>query len=380
MLNYEFPPLGGGAGNANYFLLKALADKQNLEIDLITSSADKIHTKQFANNITIHYLDIGKKGKNLQFQSQANLIKYSLKAFFYALDLNNKQQYQLVHAWFGVPGGFIALLIKLFQKTPYIVSLRGADVPGYKKRFRLLDKLFFGWLNKYFIWKQAKQVIANSEKLKQLALKTAPQQKIKVIPNGVDLEIFKPNWDKSFAKIKITPGWTRLEKRKGVDLLLKAAAKIKDENLEIIIPGAGPELDNLKELSSELGIAKQVEFLEIGENTKKNRQKAAQVLADCHILCLPSDNEGMSNAVLEGMACGLVLLLTDVGGSEELLREGENGFMVERSVEDIVKKIKRLAKNLKLIKDIGSQSRIKAKQFSWRQISAQYLVEFQTFI
>jgi glycosyltransferase involved in cell wall biosynthesis len=376
MLNYEFPPLGGGAGNANYFLLKELAKQQDLNIDLITSSADKAYTEQFANNITIHYLDIGKKGQNLQFQTQADLIKYALKALIYACNLNKQQDYDVVHAWFGVPSGLIALLLKIFYKTPYIISLRGADVPGYKKRFAVLDKLVFGWLNKYFIWKQAKYVIANSKQLKQLALKTAPQQDMKVIPNGVDLKTFKPNWDKSFDKIKITPGWTRLEKRKGVDLLLKAAASLDDKKLEVIVPGAGPELENLQNLAQELQISKQVQFLKIGQNTPKNRQKVARVLADCHILCLPSDNEGMSNAVLEGMACGLALLLTDVGGTEELLQEGENGYVIKRSEEDIAEKIQKIRENKKLLLSLGKKSRKRVMQFSWQQVAREYYQYF----
>jgi glycosyltransferase involved in cell wall biosynthesis len=376
MLNYEFPPLGGGAGNANYFLLKELAKQQDLDIDLITSSADKAYTEQFASNITIHYLNIGKKNQNLKFQSQLDLVQYTVKALVCACNLNKQYDYDVVHAWFGVPSGLVALLLKIFYKTPYIISLCGADVPGYKKRFALLDRLVFSWLNKYFIWKQAKQVIANSEQLKRLALKTAPQQDIQVIPTGVDLETFKPNWNKSFDKIKITPGWTRLEKRKGVDLLLKAVASLEDEKPEVVIPGVGPELKNLKLLAKNLGISKQVKFLEIGQNTQENRQKAAQVLADCHILCLPSDNEGMSNAVLEGVACGLALLLTDVGGTEELLQEGVNGYVIKRSEEDIAEKIQKIRENKKLLLSLGKKSRKRVMQFSWQQVAREYYQYF----
>ena len=56
MLNYEFPPLGGGAGNATYYLLKEFSKKKDLEIDLVTSSTDKFRTEQFASNIKIHFL------------------------------------------------------------------------------------------------------------------------------------------------------------------------------------------------------------------------------------------------------------------------------------------------------------------------------------
>jgi hypothetical protein len=78
MLNYEFPPLGGGAGNANYFLFKELAKVDNLKIDLVTSSVSSFRIENFLQNINIHYLDIGKQG-NLLYQSNEDLLRYSYK-------------------------------------------------------------------------------------------------------------------------------------------------------------------------------------------------------------------------------------------------------------------------------------------------------------
>ncbi len=375
MLNYEFPPLGGGAANANFNLLKQFAETNDLSIDLITSSSNTAKTESFSDRITIHRVDIGKDGQNFSHQTQKELLGYSVKSWSKARSLIKKYDYDLIHAWFGIPCGFIAMLLKWQYQIPYIISLRGADVPGYKDRFKLLDKLFFGWLNRFFVWKQANKVIANSKKLKQLALKTAPKQEIAVIANGVDTELFKSNWKKPDDKLRITPGWTRLEKRKRIDLLLKAVAKT-GQNLEVVIPGTGKELSKLKELASQLDLEKQVQFLEIGENTAKNRERVAEVLAKCHILCLPSDNEGMSNAVLEGMASGLVLLLTDVGGTEELLEDGENGYLIKRNQNSIQTKLDQLLSNKDKIIQMGKQSREKATSSSWKSVAANYLNEY----
>jgi glycosyltransferase involved in cell wall biosynthesis len=372
-LNYEFPPVGGGAGNATYFLLKEFAKKKDIEIDLITSSPDKEKkVEKSSDNITVHRLPVGLDNKDVNFGSIKLLITYSFKSLFYGIKLIKKNNYDLTHAFFGTPCGFISMIYKFLFGLPYLVSLRGADVPGYKKRFKYLDKFVFSWLDKYFIWKNAEKVVANSKDLKNLALKTAPNQNIEVIPNGVDTETFKPNWDKSYKTIKITPGWTRLEKRKGIDHLIKAVAKIDNKGIEVIVPGTGKELDNLKRLVEKLDLNNQVNFLELGENTQKNRKKVAEELAQCHILCLPSDNEGMSNAVLEGMASGLVLLLTDVGGTRELLEEGGNGYLVKRNVNDILKKINVLTNNKKGLIKMGKQSTKKVEGFNWRNASRKY--------
>jgi len=189
MLNYEFPPLGGGAANATFFLLKQFSNRENLKIDLITSSIASEKVENFSKNINIHYLDIGKKG-NLHYQSQKDLLKYSFKAYKYAKKLIKKQKYDLCHAFFGIPSGFIAMKLKRKFNLPYIVSLRGSDVPFYNKRFHLLDKLIFKRLSKK-IWRKSTTTIANSKGLKTLALDTNPKQDIKVIYNGVDTAKFK---------------------------------------------------------------------------------------------------------------------------------------------------------------------------------------------
>lgn len=381
MLNYEYPPVGGGAGNATYYFLREASKSNDVEIDLITSSPDsELHIDQPYSNITIHRLPIGKNEGNLNFGSNRDLINYSKAAILYALKLHKKRNFDLTHAFFSVPCGFLALILKFLKGIPYIVSLRGADVPGYKKRYEKLDKYIFSWLNQYFIWKFSKKVIANSSALRELALKTSPKQNIKIIPNGIDIDFYQPNFDKSFDIIKINTGWTRLESRKAIDLLIKAFAQLKKDfvNIQLEIPGTGKELDNLKDLARELDIADSVVFYEIASNDDESRKKVAKILANSHILCLPSRNEGMSNAVLEGLACGLPVILTDVGGTAELLVEGVNGYKINiDDKDDIYIKLKKIIKDKENILTLGRASYSKAQNMSWENVFEQYLNEYQ---
>jgi uncharacterized membrane protein len=202
ILNYEFPPLGGGAGNATYYLLKEFSkpEHKNLGIDLITSSVNKFKIEKFSDNIKIHYLNIGKKG-NLHYQSTKDLLSYSWKVYIYSKKIMKKGHFDLIHTFFGIPCGHLAMMLKYEYKIPYIVSLRGSDVPFYNKRFYWLDKFVFKRLSKE-IWKNSKAVITNSKGLKNLALKASPNQKIDVIYNGVDIKEFKPEKKKSENKTK----------------------------------------------------------------------------------------------------------------------------------------------------------------------------------
>ena len=91
ILNYEFPPLGGGAGISTQYLLREFAGREDLQIDLVTSSCDAHRVEEFSPRIRIHYMDIGKKGKGLHFQIEQNLLVYAFKAYHYARTLIRRE-------------------------------------------------------------------------------------------------------------------------------------------------------------------------------------------------------------------------------------------------------------------------------------------------
>ena len=222
LLNYEFPRIGGGAGNATHYILNEFSKNKNIEIDLVTSSVSDFKIKEFSQKIYIHYLDIGKNG-NLHFQTNKELLLYSWKAYKYSKQLIKKKEFDLIHAFFGIPCGYIAMKLKL----PYIVSLRGSDVPSYNKRFKIFDKFIFKRLNKK-IWNNAKLVIANSQGLRELALQSSPAQDISVIYNGVNVDEFKQVKKNKINK-KITLISTgRFIQRKGYEYLIRALKDVDD--------------------------------------------------------------------------------------------------------------------------------------------------------
>lgn len=362
LLNYEFPPLGGGAGNATFFLLDKLTKYSQLQIDLITSSTDKYQKKTFSNNVNIYYLNIGKNNQNLRYQSLKNLLVYSFKAYFKAKQLQKNQSYNLVHAFFGIPCGFLAWVLA----KPYIVSLRGSDVPFYNPRFYWLDKLVFKYLNQ-IIWRQAKFVVANSQNLKKLALQTSPHQAVKIIPNGVDTSIFKPSFKTIKKKVILFVG--RLIKRKGLEYLLKAFSQTNpgfQKQYQIWLVGDGPAKPLLLKLAQQLNINRSVKFLGV-----KTKNELVKIYNQSMIFVLPSLNEGMSNALLEAMACGLPVIVTNVGGTQELIKD--NGLIVRsRSIKEIKKALETYANDQQLLNSHSRQSIKIARQFSWQKTADKY--------
>lgn len=369
-LNYEYPPLGGGAANATAYILREFSKIPDLEVDLITSSVDRqYYLEKIGESIRIHRLPIGKNPKNLHFQSQKDLLAYTWKAFWFSRKLIQKNHYDLTHSFFSVPCGFLSLVYKILYKLPYVVSLRGADVPGYSDRFDWMYK-FIAPLIK-FIWNRAAAVISNSRGLRDLALQSKPKKDIGIIYNGVDIVQFHPDPSRRQTdEFIITSGASRITHRKGLDYLIEATAKLTSEHPEIKIKimGEGNAENDLKKQVLKLHLEKHVEFL-----GRIPREKTAPYYQEASLFVLPSLNEGMSNAMLEALATGLPLLATDTGGTRELLTDGINGFIIKtKDATDIAEKIEKIINDKDLRESMSHASRQLAETMSWAKVANQY--------
>ncbi len=365
-LNYEFPPLGGGAGNANYYLFREFEKNtsMDLSINFVTASTEGFKITSFSDKIHMHYLDIGKKGK-LHDQSMKDLLLYSYKAYKYAKKLISKHSYDFIHAFFGIPCGYIAMKLGL----PYLVSLRGSDVPFHNPKYEWLDKLFFESLSRK-IWAKSAFVVANSNGLRETALKTSPKQSIELIFNGVDTEFYSPCPKVPHEKLRVI-SVGRISKIKGYDVLIKALSKLSDK-VELTLIGDGPELHTLQNQARELGF-------DVNFASRLEKEKVVEYLQQSDVYMLTSLSEGMSNSLLEAMSCGLPIVTTPVGGADELL--SDNGFIIEKESEEAILKAVRLyLTNKELRISQGEKSRAIAKKFSWAQVSQDYYQLYQKIV
>ncbi|MBI5787290.1 MAG: glycosyltransferase family 4 protein [Candidatus Schekmanbacteria bacterium] len=363
-LNYEFPPIGGGGANATYYLFKEFASFPELEIDLVTSAWGKGGSENFSPNIRIHKLEIGKK--RLHNWTHREVLSYIYHTRQYIKKLSLKAD--LCHAFFGFPSGLIAY--ELRKNLPYIVSLRGSDVPGFNHHFNL-EYVFLTPLFKK-IWAKSRRVIANSVGLRDLAHKTAPHQEIGVIYNGIDVDEFKPQVRKNSGKINLIIV-SRLIGRKGIDYLLRAMPEVikKFPQITLTIIGEGNLEQHLQSLSADLGIAAGVSFLGFQEHSQMPRY-----YNNADIFILPSKNEGMSNTVLEAMACGLPIITTNTGGTGELIR-GNGVIIPMENPQAIAEAVIRLISNPQERMMMGQKSREIALEFSWRQQALRYWEIYQ---
>lgn len=369
-LNYEYPPLGGGAANANAYLLKAYQAHPDIQVDLVTASPDAdSHITSLSPAIKVHTIGIGKDERTLHHQSHKDLLRYTVRGYKYADALLKKNKYDVIHAFFSVPCGAMALRLSKKYQLPYLVSLRGSDVPGYSERFSALYVFIRPFIRS--IWRRAQAVVSNSQGLKDLALVSAPTQEIAIIPNGVDTEKFTSEHTQSPKdEWIITAGATRLTARKGLHLIIQALPELIAEEPRIVfeVMGDGSALESLQALAAELHVTDHVRFL-----GRISVEKTPLYYSRAKVFVLPSANEGMSNALLEGLASGLPVVVTDTGGSSELVTEGVNGFIIERSAAALKEALKKLISNEPLCATMGQASRIRAEQQSWQAVGDSYV-------
>ncbi|HID28004.1 MAG TPA: glycosyltransferase family 4 protein [Methanosarcinales archaeon] len=302
--------------------------------------------------------------KKLHYWTQREILAYSKRAYKYIKKLMQIKKYDVTHAFFGIPSGAIAYLFK--KEIPYVVSLRGSDVPGFNKRFSLQYVFLKPIIKK--IWSEASAVISNSAGLKQLALKTSPNQEIGIIYNGVDINKFKPIEEKNNEIFTILCV-ARLIERKGIDYLINAIPLVleKQRDVRLILVGEGNLENELKKLCKDLDLEEYVLF-----KGRVEHDDLPDLYSSSDVFVLPSKNEGMSNTVLEAMASGLPIITTDTGGTQELIKD--NGIVVH--VEDsktIASAILHLADDYSLCKTMGTISRKIADGLSWKKVAENYL-------
>ena len=369
MFNNEFPPLGGGTGTVNLELFNIFKNTPDLKIDLITSAAgQKKETEQFSENINIYKYPVGKK--NIHHASNLELIKYTFKASFAGFKLHKKEHYDFVFVWASVPASFPALMLKIFKNIPFLIRISGPDIPGYEKRYNTVYKIITPFIR--FAWKKAEIIITKCKAEKELVLGINPKLKINTIFNGVDTEKFY--FEKRTENQKLTLVCSaRLIKHKGQYILIEAISNLQKQGivLNANLVGEGDEKDAYIKYAKEKEVSEQIFFSGYvpREIIVKEYQKA-------DLFVLPSYNECMSNSLLEAMACGLPVIVTDVGGTEELV-DKNNGFVFKPGdVNALTDILMNIYQNKEKNYILGQYSRKKAETFNWDNIANEYLKLF----
>jgi phosphatidyl-myo-inositol dimannoside synthase len=372
MLNNEFPPLGGGTGTVNQAMLQHFVRVPGLEIDLVTSALEKFSEEEFfASKIQIYKVPI--RNKNIHHSSNRELIEYAARALGLALKLHRRNAYDLCFAWSAVPAGAVALALRRFTGLRYILRVCGPDIPGFERRYQTVHFLIAPLIRR--IWRAADRVIAKSDREIEMIHAVDRRVDCLLIPNGVDVNRFKPAYaapDDGPLKLLCVG---RLIERKGQHHLIEAVRRLTDEGVDVRLDlvGTGDARPANEAQVARLGLTDRVHFLGYVP-----REEMARHYAAAHVFLLPSYNEGMSVALLEAMASGLAVVVTPTGGTSELVEPEVNGLIFDwADVERLVSHLRRLAQDRSLVRRIGQAARRRAGDFSWDSAALRYVEMFR---
>jgi glycosyltransferase involved in cell wall biosynthesis len=369
LVNYEYPPLGGGAANATMFIGKVLAELGH-EPTVLTSAFGNLSRQSFDNGIDVRRIRAFRKAADRS--NPLEMASFLVAALWHARRVARERQIEGVITFFTIPCGPVGWFLKRSLGLPYIASLRGGDVPGLVPGIDWMHRLTAPL--RRTVLRHACAVVANSASLARLSERTDPFP-VRIIPNGVNADYFRPASDRerrdgqTFRILFVG----RLHAEKNVALLLRAVAGMRSEavtQVHLDIVGDGRERVELERLAGVLGLSACIAW-----HGWRSKEETAVHYRHSDCLVNPSMYEGMPNTVLEAMASGLAVVASDVGGNNELVIPGETGFLFRLSEPHALQAhLKTLAGSRELCRSLGARGReVALAGYSWTSVGRRYV-------
>jgi len=286
-----------------------------------------------------------------------------------------RKEYEIIHCHI-VQGfhTFISLFFKYFFKKRVIVKMSSS---GETSDLKILKELKCGVL--FLRWiRNVDKIISVCKKASLEILHNGFSKETLVeIPNGIDINRFSERSLRNKNDIRTITYIGRLDSYKGVNFLIEGFKQLlsKVDSVRLNIVGDGPDEPLLKNAAKELGIADHITF-------KGRREDILSELYNTDIFVLPSLSEGMSNVLLEAMACGLPVVATFVGGNSDLIRDRYNGILIPpRDSTMLSVALLELLEDEELAQRLGEEARKTIeKNYSMDQIVDKYIKLYERLL
>lgn len=318
ILNYEYPPLGGGAGVCAQFHAEGLAAKGH-DVKVITTWFEG--EKEIEKKGLLEIIRLKSRRKKKFRSNPLEMLSWAIHSIHF---INKNKLYKttdLVLAHFTIPGGLVALHFSVYKRLPYIIISHGQDIPWFCPRELFLYHALFYFPIK-LICKRAKKVTVLSELRYQDAIRLMGRKqspKVSIIPNGCNIEFFKPDYSKrNDSKLNLIY-IGRLTRQKDPFTMLSAIKKLNIP-YTLKITGDGPLRKKMEQYTAQYKLSEHIEFT--GWLSKQDLLNAYQ---QSHVLIISSVDEGMSLGMIEALSCGLYVITTPVSGYDKWILRELNG-------------------------------------------------------
>jgi glycosyltransferase involved in cell wall biosynthesis len=368
LINYEYPPIGGGAATATAAIARHLTSLGHT-VTVLTSRFRDL--KGAIREGDVHVVRCPAIRKCPDRSGILEMFSFLVSASLMLGSIIRKHRIQASIVFFSFPCGPLGLWGLKRGNVPYVISLRGGDVPGNEAVLAPLHRLLTPL--RRLIFRKSVAVVANSHGLKEMSERVDPYP-VQVIPNGVDMDFFCPveNRDKAEHRPFIFLFVGRFQMQKNLFYLIDQVASLKRSGVRPFIlhlVGDGPQREALQNHAKNLGIDA---CLVWHGWVEKGRLREIYRSADCFVN--PSLYEGMPNVVLEAVACGLPVIASHVAGNDEIVRHGETGLLFDLGEPEAFRTALR-----EMMEDPRRASKMGEKgcawvrdDFSWRRVAQAY--------
>jgi glycosyltransferase involved in cell wall biosynthesis len=257
----------------------------------------------------------------------------------------------LIHAHGALPCGHAAALLSRHLNIPFVVTVHGLDA--------FSSRQVSGWSGvscarvSRRVYAAARRVIGVSQRVcDEVQEGTGGASQASIVYNGVDPSFFTPGQD-PVQPVLLTVG--NLIPTKGHELIVHALAALRPEFPELVweVIGEGPEWNRIRARAESLGVLNSIRF-----QGRRSRVDVAEAFRQCTVFVLPSHYEGLGCVYLEAMASGKPAIGCLGQGIEEVIRHGENGWMIPpNGREDLIAGLRVLLTDESLRRRIGTSAR-----------------------
>jgi glycosyltransferase involved in cell wall biosynthesis len=315
-----FHPYIGGLEKQTLRLAQALIQR-GMCVEVVTSRFFSDWQKQeMINGVSVHRL------ASPRIKVLGALI-FLISLSFYLV--KNRSRCEMIHAFQVGYSSAVAIFWGTIFSMQTILNLAGSGRGGDIRRHKMTP---WGRIFLFLCGYASRIVVLNQEMLQELQTISYHSLQAVYIPNGVDLTVFKPAADRELLRKqlqifgdKIVLYTGRLSREKGLDFLIRAFASLSTAvPAQLYVIGNGRELSRLQRLIRMYNAEQRIRLLPAV-------QEVTAYLQVADIFVMPSLYEGLSNSILEAMACGIPVIATRVSGNAEVIEDGVTGILVDRT-------------------------------------------------
>lgn len=353
VLNYEYPPIGGGGGAVSKQVAAKLAER-GYEMIVQTAHWGDLPKESWEDGVHVY--------RHFAFRRRQDrctipqMMMYILCGFWPTWRRIRKEKPDLLHVHFAVPTGVLAWILSILTGVPYVLTAHLGDVPGgvpeqTDRWFKIIQPFAKQ------IWRRAAAATAVSDFVRHLA-EASYMVPVKMLPNGVDI----PGEEGLQLDLHDPPRLLfagRFNPQKNLRFLVKVLSKLRHLPWYCRILGDGPEMRAVRKEIQEAELSHRIALPGWQE------QKAVDAaMSESDILLMPSHSEGLPVVAAKALGFGLAIVGSNIGGLKDVVVPRKNGLLLDKdNLESFTKDLGALLQDPERMKAMKIESRKHAIHF-----------------